>query len=82
MKKRKVIGLARTIDIDESGICRVRMFDKNNVPTGKVLTGVRFLPDAPPVTLAQPLPELSQIELDSITWQNVLYNSHQPVVVE
>jgi hypothetical protein len=78
----RIIGLARIVDFNEDGTCRVRLFDENKLPQGKILTGVKFQSDAQPVTIAETLPELSGHELDTMARQNLFYNSHRRVVIE
>jgi len=80
MKTRKIIGLARTVDYNKDGTCRVRLYSEDGLPNGTVLTGVKFLSNA--VSIADPLPKLSENELDTIARQNLFYNSHYPVTIE
>ena len=80
-KNRKIIGYARIIDCQESGYYRVRMLDEDRLPKGRVLTGVKLLPDAEPVAVNKPLPDKSEQELDAMAYQNILYNSHLPVEI-
>jgi len=92
MSKPKIIGLARTVDVDvnaEGTICRVRLFDSSGVPTGKVLTGVQLASaviDKQLLATAQQdiasFPNLSDHELDTAARQNLYYNSHLPVEIE
>jgi len=82
MTTRKIIGLARIIDRNDDGTCRVRLFDEDRLPKGAVLAGVTFRPEIPPVAITTPLPELTDEEFDTIARQNVLYNSYEPVIIE
>jgi hypothetical protein len=76
---RKIIGLARTIDFNGTH-CRVRLCDKDGLPNGAVLTSVKYLSGEPPMSVS--LPKLSDHELDTMARQNLLYNSHNPIVIE
>ncbi|MDR0327915.1 MAG: hypothetical protein LBI05_06430 [Planctomycetaceae bacterium] len=80
-KEPTIVGLAYIIDFnDDKTTCRVRLCDENGLPTGKVLTGVKYLPGATPVRV--PLPDMPQWEQESMAWQNIRYNSHRLVEIE
>ena len=42
MTTYKIIGLARTIDFNDDGTCRVRLYGEDGLPSGAVLTGVHW----------------------------------------
>ena len=80
MRTQRIIGLARTIDFNGDGTCRVRLYGDDGLPSGKVLTGVKYSSDTMPTNV--PLPKLSDNELDTAARQNLFYNSHHPVTIE
>jgi hypothetical protein len=90
MKTQKIIGIGRIVDWnEESTTYRVRLCDSGGLPQGDVLTGVKLLPAGADAELtafakqhAEPLFNLSDDELDTMARQNLLYNSHNPVIIE
>jgi hypothetical protein len=85
--KNQIIRLARVIDYSET-TCRVRLLGSDGLPTGQVLTDVPLVCelDAGLLALVKEhaalFPKLPDQELDTMARQNVLYNSHRPVVIE
>ena len=86
--KRQFTGTARIIDFSEDrSTCRVRLYDAAGMPTGEVLTDVKYTPnDVWLNQLAKKIkPIVSDIpdnDLDTIAKQNLYYNSHEPVIIK
>lgn len=81
MNTQKMIGLARVVDYDEKRqTCRVRLCGEDGLPNGAVLAGVPYLATATPMKVS--VPKRSEEELNTMARQNLLYNSHQPIVIE
>lgn len=75
------IGLARIVDCnDDKTTCMVRLLDEDGLPKGRILTGVKYMPNAVPERI-KPLPVLPEKELNTIAGQNVLYNSYIDVEI-
>ena len=93
---RNIIGLARTVDINDDGTCRVRLYGESGLPNGAVLTGVKWKESgdrreetegmdgrSPASFLLTPDScILTPHELDTAARQNLFYNSHHPVTIE
>ena len=84
----KVMGAARVVDFNaDKTACRVRLCSAGGMPMGKVLTGVRFIPDDAQLnafvsSLQIPDSSISDHDLDTAAKQNLYYNSFFPVVIE
>ena len=90
MKIKHLQKIGRIVDFSDDGMtCRVRLLDAYGMPTGKVLTDVKYMSDVSDAKLkaqvrqyAALFPKLSDQELDNAAKQNLCYNTHDHVVIE
>ena len=81
-----ITGVGRIVDFSPNGAtCRVRLYNNDGLPTGKVLTGVKYIPgniELDTTASRFHVANMSDDELNTIARQNMCYNSHFPVVIE